>query len=402
MTNSARTLPNTTQPQGAQLLPELRQYCENKFTGRVELLLNNGWRCSLYLNLGNLVWASGGVHPIRRWRRLMNLYCPQALSDTPSVREADRFECWDYHILTVLVQRGRITDESILSVVENLVSEILFDFVQALAFEAKSQTRHAGPLYQINDDIGVRPSETSSSLLRKKWTLEVETTLRRVQENWRQWNNAGFAALLPDLAPIVVQSEQLAQRVNANTYRQLKTSINGKNSLRELAVLTKRDTAGVARSLLPFLRQKQIKLVEIPDLRIPENALSKSKKRSPHGLIVCIDDSKRVCEVLEGIVSEAGYECLTVQNPLQALPLLIQRKPSLIFLDITMPTINGYELCSQIRRLPGFQETPVVILTSNDRIIDRVRAKMVGATDFLTKPVEAKKVIGTAKKHLES
>nr|WP_242032820.1 response regulator [Oscillatoria sp. FACHB-1406] len=217
-----------------------------------------------------------------------------------------------------------------------------------------------------------------------------------------QWSNAGFAALLPDLAPIVVQPEQLAQQVPASTYRQLKTSINGKHSLRELAVLTKRETIEVARSLLPFLRQKLIKLVEVPDLKIPQNPLAKSKKASPRSLIACIDDSKRVCEALEGIVSKAGYECLTVQNPLQALPLLIQRKPNLIFLDLTMPTINGYELCSQIRRLPGFQETPVVILTSSDRIVDRVRAKMVGATDFITKPVDAKKVTAAARRHLKA
>jgi chemotaxis family two-component system response regulator PixG len=59
----------------------------------------------------------------------------------------------------------------------------------------------------------------------------------------------------------------------------------------------------------------------------------------------------------------------------------------MIFLDLIMPSINGYELCGQIRRVSRLANVPIVILTGRDGIIDRVRAKMVGATGFLTKPV---------------
>ena len=61
---------------------------------------------------------------------------------------------------------------------------------------------------------------------------------------------------------------------------------------------------------------------------------------------------------------------------------------------------NGYEICSRLRKVAAFRDTPIVILTGNDGVIDRVRAKVVGATDFLTKPVESELVLEVAQKYL--
>jgi len=79
---------------------------------------------------------------------------------------------------------------------------------------------------------------------------------------------------------------------------------------------------------------------------------------------------------------------------------LLESKPGLIFLDLVMPIASGYEICSQIRRMSAFKNTPVVILTGNDGIVDRVRAKVVGASDFLSKPVNAEKVLAIARQYL--
>ncbi|NET37356.1 MAG: response regulator, partial [Cyanothece sp. SIO1E1] len=100
------------------------------------------------------------------------------------------------------------------------------------------------------------------------------------------------------------------------------------------------------------------------------------------------------------VVAQAGYRCVNIKDPVQALPILLEQKPGLIFLDLLMPVANGYEVCSQIRRVSAFKDTPVIIVTSIDGIVDRVRARLVGATGFITKPIAAQKVVPVLQQHL--
>lgn len=116
--------------------------------------------------------------------------------------------------------------------------------------------------------------------------------------------------------------------------------------------------------------------------------------------VVYVDDSPKDSQTMARIIKQAGYSYANIANPLEALPELLERKPSLIFLDLVMPMANGYELCAQIRRISVFSQTPVVIVTNNDGVADRVRAKIVGASDFLSKPITEQRVLKMVKKHL--
>ncbi|NEQ50040.1 MAG: response regulator, partial [Leptolyngbya sp. SIO3F4] len=95
-----------------------------------------------------------------------------------------------------------------------------------------------------------------------------------------------------------------------------------------------------------------------------------------------------------------GYQTHCIQDSLRAIAVLLSKKPALIFLDLVMPDTNGYELCSQLRRISCFKETPVVILTGNDGMIDRVRARMVGASAFLSKPIDPHQVLSVVERQL--
>lgn len=77
--------------------------------------------------------------------------------------------------------------------------------------------------------------------------------------------------------------------------------------------------------------------------------------------------------------------------------MIIEAKADLIFLDLIMPIANGYEICTQLRRAVIFENTPIIILTGSDKVVDWVRAKMVGATGYITKPIEPKKSIRISK-----
>jgi two-component system, chemotaxis family, response regulator PixG len=103
---------------------------------------------------------------------------------------------------------------------------------------------------------------------------------------------------------------------------------------------------------------------------------------------------------LEAILKPLGYEVFSILDPLQSLTTLLQKKPKLIFLDLVMPNTNGYELCSFLRKSPLFKELPIVMLTGHDGVIDRLRAKVAGSTDFLSKPPEATKVVDVVQRLL--
>ena len=119
-------------------------------------------------------------------------------------------------------------------------------------------------------------------------------------------------------------------------------------------------------------------------------------------LVAYVEDSLHECRIMGQILSKTKYRFVTIPDSVQALPLLIQHKPDLIFLDLVMPIANGYEICTQIRRVSYFKNTPIIIVTGNDGVVDRVRAKLVGATDFLAKPIVSQKILAALPKYLDS
>ncbi len=157
-------------------------------------------------------------------------------------------------------------------------------------------------------------------------------------------------------------------------------------------------------SLIPYVQQDLLDLLEIEDISPPKYSQTSSGAKQAADLsiplIACIDDSPQVGKIMEQIIIKCGYRFLGIQESLQALPSLIKANPDLIFLDIGMPIVNGYEICSQIRRVSKLQKTPVVFLTGNDGIIDRVRAKVSGATAFIAKPIEVEKIVDTIDKNV--
>ncbi|KYC35821.1 hypothetical protein WA1_05865 [Scytonema hofmannii PCC 7110] len=135
-----------------------------------------------------------------------------------------------------------------------------------------------------------------------------------------------------------------------------------------------------------------------PELIPPTTGTVQPELKSP--LIAYIDDSRSDSLKMAYILTKSGYRCINIQESVSALTTLLENKPSLIFLDLVMPIANGYEICAQIRRVSALNNTPVIILTSNDGIVDRVRAKMVGSSGFLAKPITTEKVLKIIQKYL--
>ncbi|MGF1517419.1 MAG: response regulator [Nodosilinea sp.] len=105
-----------------------------------------------------------------------------------------------------------------------------------------------------------------------------------------------------------------------------------------------------------------------------------------HYTIACIDDSPTVLQAINSFLDDKIFSVVLIDDPIKALMQIIRTKPDLILLDVTMPSLDGYELCSLLRRHPDFKTTPIIMVTSNTGFIDRAKAKLVRASGYLTKP----------------
>jgi two-component system, chemotaxis family, response regulator PixG len=125
---------------------------------------------------------------------------------------------------------------------------------------------------------------------------------------------------------------------------------------------------------------------DIPSYRRNITNKQPPAKASPIYKVLCIDDSPTIIKAIKGFLDEQVFSVIGVEDPLKALMQVLSSKPDIILLDISMPNLDGYELCSLLRKHPDFRDTPVIMVTGRTTLIDRARAKLVRASGYLTKP----------------
>ena len=102
--------------------------------------------------------------------------------------------------------------------------------------------------------------------------------------------------------------------------------------------------------------------------------------------VLVIDDSNTIRRSAELFLRQAGYEVILAEDGFDALAKISDHQPQVIFVDIMMPRLDGYQTCSLIKRNPRFSTTPVIMLSSKDGLFDRARGRMAGSDQYLTKP----------------
>ena len=123
--------------------------------------------------------------------------------------------------------------------------------------------------------------------------------------------------------------------------------------------------------------------------------MSANASRSLNGLkILVVDDSKTIRRTAETLLSKEGCQVFTAIDGFDALSKIADHQPDLIFVDIMMPRLDGYETCSLIKHNKVFKETPVIMLSSKDGLFDRARGRIVGSEQYLTKPFTKDELLG--------
>jgi twitching motility two-component system response regulator PilG len=117
--------------------------------------------------------------------------------------------------------------------------------------------------------------------------------------------------------------------------------------------------------------------------------------------VMVIDDSNTIRRSAEIFLKNAGYEVILAEDGFDALSKITDQHPQLIFIDIMMPRLDGYQTCNLIKRNDRFKMTPVIMLSSKDGLFDRARARMAGSDEYLTKPFTQEALIEAVKQYTE-
>jgi two-component system, chemotaxis family, response regulator PixG len=257
-------------------------------------------------------------------------------------------------------------------------------------------------------------------------SLNLLALLNYYQQRLQIWQKFITVVQSPHQRPCLTAENILEKTVPGGTLsttalQQIAQLMRG-ISLRELALLLKQDELKLVQLLVPYIRHNLIFLrppsapfnalptiPEPPLLPLHLDGDSAPIDRESHSAtnkskiyqIACIDDSPLILDEIERFLGTGGkYQLTKLQEPIKASSTIFRLKPDLILMDITMPNINGYKLCSLFRSSAALATTPIIMVTGNKSLVDQVRAKLVGATDYLTKPFTKQELTAIIEKHL--
>lgn len=231
-------------------------YREN-FTGILTISSqdsNQKWEMFFYQ--GKYLWTEGGLHANRSWQRNFNQYCSGVKIDKIVLQNRSEIKSPNYFLLNTLLQKQVIERKQAQSLIENIGREVLFDLLQkeynnSLYYEHQPTTAH-----------NLLKSGFNFSLT----SIDIEQSLFQAQTSWSAWGAKGLAACSPHHAPYLNRDLELQNQLPDIIFKNMSRLLNGKNTLRDLAVKMEKSVLDITCGVVPYFFKGYLRLLEIPDL----------------------------------------------------------------------------------------------------------------------------------------
>jgi two-component system, chemotaxis family, response regulator PixG len=323
------------------------------------LQVSSGSVCwSIYLEQGKLIYASDSVDPFERLDRHLRRLSRQIPTLVSAVRvqvrlifesdlESQSSQNPDYQAICWLVNQQYLSSAQAASLIEEIAEEVMVSLLSV-----KEGT------YQLIEQDQLKE-------LPKFCRLELRTLVERCHEQLRRQQSTESTSV--NSAP--------AQDASFQNGAPAKLDLSQRN-------------------------------LQQPSTSSPVAPVNNSPK--PHGktlskstyTIACIDDSPTVLNAINSFLDDKSFSVVMINDPVRALMQIVRIKPDLILLDVAMPNLDGYELCSLLRKHSLFKNTPIIMVTGNTGFLDRAKAKLVKASGYLTKPFNQSELLKMVFKHL--
>ncbi len=359
------------------------------FTGKVFVKSQKSPEWKFYFLMGKLIWVNGGYHCNRSWLRHLVKFCPEQNCQDLGSATKSYYECNQYQTLYLLDNKRIVNKETVKSILEARTQEKFFDILQ--------ESNKHGITYTLEQD-------TPSNILNFGFKpalvmIDYYNILDKSQQQSTFFSKSSLKNISLNYAPKISDSNKLQEKLDLETYSYFIKFFNGQLSLRDLALRLNKNVIKLALSLTSYEKEGIIKYQEIEDVNYDFSSqkyglnILQYKQSSSKFAVACIDNNKQLNREMNKIVNNSGGRFTAITDEFQAITSLLEFKPDIIFINISMPVVNGYELCSQIKRVEQFHQTPIIMMSESKSIADRVRNKLVGASDFITKPLDESRII---------
>jgi two-component system, chemotaxis family, response regulator PixG len=372
----------------------------------------------LYFYEGKLFYANHSLEPIERLEQHLRRLSPVVLTNQvytelrEQLKEANleaTYPSLDYQAIRWLIAQGHITEQTAGTLVKSVTKEVLQSYLLITNGTSELVSRDtAFPIWWSGNFLFV--------------TKECQTELQA-------WQALQPAILSPYQRPYLMNVEH--PLLTPDVKAKLSKILIG-FSFRQLSLLLKQEELTVANNLHRLINNR------IVGLRPPQPPFDRLHKLYSNGAdsdrfneqgqtitqafkeidkssgdsnsedlaerttykIACVDDSPTILREINRFLDGDSFKVFPIVDSGTALMKIIRINPDIILLDVGMPTIDGYKLCSMLRKHPAFKKTPIVMVTGNTGIIDRAKAKMAGSTDYMTKPFTQAGLIEMVSRHL--
>ncbi|MBD3886781.1 response regulator [Phormidium tenue FACHB-886] len=383
------SLSNSFVFQAQELAQKLTQSSEERLTGYwlCEFLIpdRNPQVEPFYIGLlqGKVVFSKQKIS----WEALLNLlqrYIPRLRSDIAkrSIREIQQQwqamlqEVQSASVLGLLDECYRLNLFSPQEMIEALRLKILADF-DIYLFEYSGQAQFI-PSFQLSEQVPIAG-------------FDLQELLSEAKQRQIWWNR--LQAQIPSMSciPVLNQSAVQASNLTVEQKQRLEALTSKGKTLEKIAAAFAQDSLEIAKIFAKLISQELITLTSsaVPQtfpVAVPQNhALPGVVPETVVPRIFVVDDSPVLLRQFQNLVTQWGYVVKTSENPKVVVETMLQINPAIVFLDVNMPAISGFDLVKQIRRCPEFTSIPLIILTAEKTLTNNWRARWSGCR-FLTKP----------------
>ncbi|MEY2858546.1 MAG: hypothetical protein RLZZ74_2859 [Cyanobacteriota bacterium] len=228
-----------------------------KFTGVLTITTQNDQQqWEMFFHQGEYLWTEGGYHPNRSWRRNFRRYCPGVNQESIVLRNQSEMRSQPYCLLHILLQRKIIQREQVKALIENHAREVCFDLLQK----------------EYNSTLKYKIENTSAHYLLKEGfslsliSIDLEQILFKSQIEWSTWGSKGLASCSPHHAPLLHRYQDLQQQLPDLIFANMSRLLNGKRTLRDLAVVMDKSLLDLTCGIIPYFFKGYLRLLEIADL----------------------------------------------------------------------------------------------------------------------------------------